>query len=505
MMRAGRLSFATLAITWTIACVRTDPSTPGATAHSANSIVPVGSLGLLRVSTVNPRYFVDGTGAPVYLAGAHTWSNFQDQGRGDPPPVFDYGAYLEFLVQHGHNFTKFWSFEHVRWTADFPDDDFWTTPVWYVRTGPDLALDGKPKFDLTQFNPAYFDRLRQRIVAAGQRGIYVSVMVFEGESVKQKVGNAWRGHPYHRSNNINGIDGDPDDDNQGLEAHRLQVPAITALQQAYIRHLVDAVNDLDNVLYEISLEDPAGAEAWQQQMIVYLKQYEATKPKQHPVGMTALYPGGQNSDLYASAADWISPNGTTGDTPAADGSKVILQDTDHLCGACTDRAWVWKSLTRGVNLLLMDPYDGVWGNSPSVLTDPAWQESRNNLGYALAYAKRLNLLAMRPHDELASTGYCLANPIAQAAEYLVYLPSGGIATVDLRATAEPLDVEWFVPSRGLRIRANVSRGGDIRTFTSPVTVGTVLYLRAHRSTAPPPRAGRREGVSTHAAALSPRR
>ena len=40
-------------------------------------------------------------------------------------------------------------------------------------------MDGKPKFDLTKFDPAYFERLRSRVEAAGQRGIYTSVMLFE--------------------------------------------------------------------------------------------------------------------------------------------------------------------------------------------------------------------------------------------------------------------------------------------------------------------------------------
>ena len=32
-------------------------------------------------------------------------------------------------------------------------------------------------------------------------------------------------------------------------------------------------------------------------MIRFIKRYEADKPKQHPVGMTILYPGGTNADL----------------------------------------------------------------------------------------------------------------------------------------------------------------------------------------------------------------
>jgi len=47
-------------------------------------------------------------------------------------------------------------------------------------TGPGAATDGKPRFDLSRFDPAYFGRLRDRVTAAGDKGIYVAVMLFEG-------------------------------------------------------------------------------------------------------------------------------------------------------------------------------------------------------------------------------------------------------------------------------------------------------------------------------------
>ena len=37
----------------------------------------------------------------------------------------------------------------------------------------------------------------------------------------------------------------------------------------------------------------------------------------------------------------------------------------------------------------------------------------------LAYANRMNLSSMRPRGDLASSGYCLANP---GEEYLIYVP-----------------------------------------------------------------------------------
>ena len=44
---------------------------------------------------------------------------------------------------------------------------------------------------------------------------------------------------------------------------------------------------------------------------------------------------------------------------------------------------------------------------------------RRAMGHTLAYANRMNLATMTPRDNLASSGYCLANP---GEEYLIYLP-----------------------------------------------------------------------------------
>src|SRR5262249_50167579 len=160
---------------------------------------------------------------------------------------------------------------------------------------------------------------------------------------------------------------------------------------------------------------------WQYHVVRYLKQYEARKPRQHPVGMTAFDSGreGSMAALWASPADWISPqnDGTGGDyaadPPAGDGRKVILSGTDHLFGVAGDGAWVWKSFMRGLNPIYMDPIRKEDGTA-----EPAWVEARKAMGATRALAERLPLAAMTPHDELSSTRYCLAMP---AAEYLVYL------------------------------------------------------------------------------------
>jgi hypothetical protein len=371
-------------------------------------------------------------------------------------------------------------------------------PHPWPRTGPGNALDGKPRFDLTKFDDAYFERLRQRSVAAQERGIYVAVMLFDDWSTENP--GAWKGHPFHPSNNINGMNGDPNNDGLGLEFHTLHIPEITHLQEAYVKKVVDTVNDMDNVLYEIANETGI-SKAWQYHVIELIKNYECRKPKQHPVGMTVGSPVKEvgNSVLFDSSADWISPNSEGGyrdNPPAADGSKVIISDTDHLWGVGGDRTWVWKSFVRGLNPIYMDPLDA----------DTNRENARRAMGDTLIYAKRMGLASMAPRDDLAFTTYCLANP---GVEYLVYLPLDphwteswmasarflwrfkplfsrfslwfrGLfrrtATVDLSAASGTFSVEWFNPSTRETTVAGTVTGGANQDFTAPFPGDAVLYI-----------------------------
>lgn len=432
--------------------------------------------GPLRVCRANPRYFADAGGQAIYLTGSHTWDNLLDMGPTDPPPKFDYAIYLDVMQSHHHNFMRMWTWELATWdtVANGQKQLHYVQPGIYARTGPGNALDGKPKYDLSRFNPAYFDRLRSRVVAAGDRGIYVSVMLFEGWGL-QRITGAWKSHPFNRENNVNGINGDANGDGSGVEIHELANPAVTALQEAYVYKVIQAVNDLDNVLYEISNENHPPSTEWQYHMIRFIHEMEKTKPKQHPVGMTFQFRGGTNKALFDSPAEWISPNpdgGYRDNPPANDGRKVILSDTDHLWGTGGNPAWVWKSFLRGINPIFMDPYnDKVLEKKPK-MDCPA---IRRAMGNTLRVAERVNLTAMTPHGELASTSYCLADP---GREYLVYLPDGGSVTVDLSAVKGAVAVEWFDPKQRDFTGGEPVAGGERRTFACPTAGEGVLHLRA---------------------------
>jgi hypothetical protein len=439
-------------------------------AGNTKQITP--ATGPLRVSRLNPRYFSDESGRPIYLTGSHSGPELQDNAWGDDEGgAFNYASFLDLLVSYNLNFIRMWVVEttrlHDRQRA-------LATPMPYQRTGPGRALDGDLKFDLGKFNPAYFDRLRARVMAARDRGIYVMVMLFQGFSIEMKGGlkqNPWIGHPFHFANNVNGINGDADSNGEGQEVHTLKIPSVTRLQEAYVTRVIDTINDLDNVLYEISNESHNQSTSWQYHMIRYIQDYEKRKPKQHPVVMSVQHPKGDNSVLFKSPAAAISPNpypdwGYRDNPPAADGSKIIIADTDHLFGMENiNHKWVWKSFLRGLNPILLDH-----GANPGKPEIPKWQLIRRSLGYARRYAQRIDLATMVPRDDLASTGYCLAHP---GVAYLVYLPSGGSVTVDLRAATRTMRVEWFSPTTGETIDGETIMGGTGIEFNEPFGRGWI--------------------------------
>ena len=435
------------------------------------------AAGPLRVSEINSRYFTDDTGKAVYLTGSHTWNNLVDMGPSDPPPRFDYSKFLDYLESHNHNFFRLWTWELVGWdtynNTIRKEKVHTVAPHPWARTGPGIALDGKPKFDLKKFNPEYFGRLRKRVEVARDRGMYVAVMLFEGWAM-QFCPNAWDRHPFNPRNNINGVNGDSNGDDRGFELYTLRDPALTTLQEAYVRKVIDTVNDFDNVLYEISNENHPPSTRWQYHIIDFIHDYESKKTKQHPVGMTFQYRGGSNKDLFNSPAEWVSPNpkgGYNDQPPASDGRKVIISDTDHLWGIGGNRQWVWKNFLRGLNPIFMDPYDGlVLGKEPF---NTKWERIREAMGQTRTYAEKIDLIHMTPSN-LSSTGYCLANaPI----EFLVYQPvSNGNFTV--HTTGGTYSYEWFNVEQGKvvetgKIKLESAKEG----FKPPFAGDSVLYLK----------------------------
>lgn len=498
----------------------------------------VNSMGPLTVSAVNPRYFTVASGndadrKAIYLTGSHIWNNFHDgMGPGAAcaavPKSLGYRAYLRFLKEHGHNFIRLWRWEQFKSQAAGGNFHLCMTPQPWSRTGSGTATDGKPKFDLSTFDPAYFDRLRDYVSMAGNEGIYVAVMLFDGWALHlSPAPDNVAGHPFYAANNVNGISITSIVDYQTLPL----APGVQRLQEAYIRQVVDTVHDLPNVLYEVANEaagggtvDQAFAEMlgvgeppewgdstqWQYWVIDFLKHYEEERGyDRHPIGMTMQFPvpnqGKVNDPLFNSPADWISPgyddeifaNGGSpmapdsppshwfADPPASAGKKLIITDTDHYAPGQGDALWAWKSFLRGHHPILMDfgLIDGLQPTEPSPGAPPyvAFEEVRYAMGDTLRYAERMHLIAMLPRGDLTSTGYALAHP---GHEYLVLQPNELAQPFTVTLAAGSYQVEWYnINSRqtvegDLVVIAHDGSRHFIPLFTEAGPV--VLYLKQVR-------------------------
>ncbi len=410
------------------------------------------------------------------------------------------------------------------------------TPQPWARTGPGIAKDGRPKFDLELFNQAYFDRLRDRVGAAGNAGIYVAIMLFDGWALHlSPLPDNVEGHPFHAENNVNGIGITSIVDYQVLPLD----PRVEALQEAYIRKVIDTVHDLPNVLYEVANESSGGGSVdrefsealglgdppdwgdsteWQYWVIDVVKRYETKRGYDtHPIGMTMQFPVADQtrSTPHCSAAGPIGsrratttrsspvaatrrrpaarlPVGTT-IRPLAGGRKVVISDTDHYAPGQGDALWAWKSFLRGHHPILMDYgiIDGVDQAPPSPAYD-AFEPARLAMGDTLRYAERMDLIAMQPRGDLSPTGYVLANP---GEEYLVLdpgqKPDAAAGTFTVTLEAGEYAVEWYSVTtretgeaanlvvgerRQRRLHGAVRRGGT----RGPVPEADRTPVRGHR-------------------------
>jgi hypothetical protein len=147
------------------------------------------------------------------------------------------------------------------------------------------------------------------------------------------------------------------------------------------------------------------------------------------------------------------------DPPPADGSKVVITDTDHYAPGKGDALWAWKSFVRGHHPILMD--FGIIGGAASASSTlyDAFEPARLAMGDTLRYAKKLDLIAMVPRGDLASTGFVLANP---GREYLVLQPHETSSPFTVTVEPGSYDVEWHsVSTRATTPGENARRELDI--------------------------------------------
>jgi hypothetical protein len=196
---------------------------------------------------------------------------------------FDYVVYLDELAEYGLNVTRTFTGIYREDKTSFkihgntlaPDSGRFICP-WAQSNQPGYIYGGN-KYDLTKWDNKYFERLKDFVSQAGQRGIVVELDMFSNFYNDPQ----WRLSPVYHANNINGV-GEVEDYKEVLS---LKHPEILAIQESMVRKIVHELQDFDNLYYEVCNEpyfgDTIALEEWEQHMTNVIAETEKDFKNKH--------------------------------------------------------------------------------------------------------------------------------------------------------------------------------------------------------------------------------
>jgi hypothetical protein len=334
----------------------------------------------------------------------------------------------------------------------------------YQRTGPGEAADGRPRFDLDQYNQAYFDYWREVVSYANSKGVIVQLTIFDNWHNKGNVVHSGSNRQmewgmkhdfYNGANNINGIDA------SNLKNWHNPSRPVFEYQKALIRHVVDNLGDLPNIIYEISNENYT-SESWELMLADYLSDYEQSLDFPRHLVMPRDLPnhdsaGGKGNDPERVHQELIRNYSL---------NQPLIADNDGGGHVNPEgrRKKAWAALTAGahINYFHFELF------RTDVLNSQDAADGMRYIGYTRKFLDDLqvDLRGMAPMDQLVSRGWCYARP---GESYIIYLINGGATQVE--ALPEQYEAYWYNPRDGSVVPAE---GGP--SFTSPDGSDWVLYI-----------------------------
>ncbi len=216
----------------------------GLFASAFAQVCSVSSAGPIRLHPENRRYLL-WRGEPVVLiTSAEHYGAVLNRD-------FDYGNYLKTLQAEAMMLTRTFSGAYCEPAGAFKIKNNTLAPAQdslicaWGRSGTPGYANGGNKFDLDQWDAAYFQRLRDFVTQADQCDVVVELVLF----CPFYKDDMWLLSPMNARNNTNDI-GSMDRE----EVYTLGHPDLLAVQDAMVRRIVTELKDCDNLYYEICNE-----------------------------------------------------------------------------------------------------------------------------------------------------------------------------------------------------------------------------------------------------------
>lgn len=174
-----------------------------------------------------------------------------------------------------------------------PDGNVWA-PFYempWARSGQGTAFDGLSKYDLTKYNPWYFQRLREFTEACDTRGLIHFHNLYNTHNILETAAH-YVDYPWRPFNNINdtGLP-EPIPLDRGNTVHlanqlyRMDYPPLAELHRAYMTKVLDEVGGRPNVILGVAFQF-AGPLAFQQAFLDVVADWEKRNGKKVRIALT---------------------------------------------------------------------------------------------------------------------------------------------------------------------------------------------------------------------------
>jgi len=447
----------------------------------------------LRINPQNPHYFIY-KGRPFFIIGSGMESHCQPWSR----TAEQWRAYLDMLRRNGFNRVRF-----------FPWDFCWAEKL-EPTFSPWRVLDAQNfRYDLTRFNPAYWDLVRRIIQMARERDIVVEYNLFDycslQDSPKKKV---WSHNPLsaRAGGAVPGNRGKPgvyafadysdlDLFKQPFDPHWPWQKRNQWLQQFYVKHTVDQLGGYENIYWEIMNEqgwgkvEPQGVK-WTRHWLAFLDKYDPHR-RLRSINAADVYDEMEGMDIVCEhPIPFFNRKKLTRPEVIVEivhearkfGKPVICDETGFFPPQSSTEDQPWRTITpeQLANERRAFWYAFVAGGHWTAVCWQDFQERPTHrwIRHLADFVQRVPYWTMAPHDDLVQGpfAHCLARP---GKLYVVYLGRGGQVSVDLggrKLTA--FEARWLDPRTGKERAASGKQQGNLVVFQAPDKEDWVLVIRA---------------------------
>jgi len=406
---------------------------------------------------------------------------------------FNFVPYLDELQARGFNLTRLFSGTYREVPSSFgivgntlaPRPERYAAP--WARSNVPGAADGLTKFDLTKWNDAYFQRLREFVSEAEKRGIVVEYVLF-CPFYDQSL---WDVNPMNARNNVNGVGNVPRED-----VYTLKHADLLAVHDAFVRKAVSELKGFGNLYYEICNEPYFGGVTldWQAHIAETIHKAEAGLAHKHLIAQN-IANGSQkvsNPNPLVSILNFHYANPPTAVAENYALNRPIAFDETGFKGTqdLPYRTDAWEFMLAGGAVYSNLDYSFTAGHERGDFPVPDKQpggggpQLRAQLAILKRFVDGLDFVHTSPSNEVVKGGvpegaavHVLAAP---GRVYALYLRGGTQATLELDVPAGKYRAEWVNPRTGALEKPQelVHNGGVLKLASPAYTEDIALRLVA---------------------------